>query len=414
MKTARPTIIFSLFFLVSFFVVESTTATGNCSCSLTLSGFPELVDVQEDRCYYEYNIYGIEEAEDGARELAACSAAAAGLEELIYVDSGTEINQDSFLSEMQLIYDSDSGCAPGAEAEVMSGQPEDGMLGLPFTLPSDALDCSVLNNKSGFFNESGNLGYKIEFFNGRRLSTINDYFLDTSFCKTGDPNLVIPSNLGGSINLQNEYNNFHNSSYARSLFGSTVRYSGGQLNDSEGNLLKDCAPLPKTLVAMSRAGMLNLSFSLHDTPPIESAPDFQIDEENPCPSNMRALMDVGEGNDFFYFIELACDFHPRTEAPTETGIDIPFFLPDASGLNKFSSSTNLQEIIGRLAGFFVGIVGALGLMMFVYAGFLWMTSAGSAEKVKKALTIIIWTALGMITMLSVYAILKFVFEAFGV
>jgi hypothetical protein len=89
-------------------------------------------------------------------------------------------------------------------------------------------------------------------------------------------------------------------------------------------------------------------------------------------------------------------------------------IDELGSLNKFSPGTDLPQIIGRLASFMVGIIGALGLMMFVYAGFLWMTSAGSAEKVKKAVTIIIWTALGMITMLSIYIILKFVFEAFGV
>ena len=69
-----------------------------------------------------------------------------------------------------------------------------------------------------------------------------------------------------------------------------------------------------------------------------------------------------------------------------------------------------QTLIGRVIGAALGIVGSLALLMFIYGGFTWMTSAGSAEKVTKGKGIMVWAAIGLVVIFSSYALVKFVIQ----
>jgi len=71
-----------------------------------------------------------------------------------------------------------------------------------------------------------------------------------------------------------------------------------------------------------------------------------------------------------------------------------------------SNSTDIPTLIGRLIQGAMGIMGALVLLMFVWGGFTWLTSAGSAEKVKSGTQTIIWAAIGAAVTLSSYIILN--------
>jgi len=80
-------------------------------------------------------------------------------------------------------------------------------------------------------------------------------------------------------------------------------------------------------------------------------------------------------------------------------------------LDQFNSSTP-QEVIGRGIKFAMGFIGTIALCLFVYAGITWMTGRGNSEKQSKAINLMIWSSLGVIAILSSYAIVQFVFEAF--
>lgn len=86
----------------------------------------------------------------------------------------------------------------------------------------------------------------------------------------------------------------------------------------------------------------------------------------------------------------------------------------AASLNKLNAESTgketLQVLAGRIIQSFLAIFGSLSLILFIYAGFLWMTSAGNAERVEKAKKIMLWTTLGIVVILSSYIIVKFLFS----
>ena len=67
-----------------------------------------------------------------------------------------------------------------------------------------------------------------------------------------------------------------------------------------------------------------------------------------------------------------------------------------------------QQLIGRIINAALGIVGSLALLMFVWGGLLWMTSAGSEEKVKQGREILIWATAGLALVFFSYVLVRFV------
>jgi len=81
----------------------------------------------------------------------------------------------------------------------------------------------------------------------------------------------------------------------------------------------------------------------------------------------------------------------------------------AAGLNTKQSS--LPEIIGSVIRYFLGFLGVLFLILMLYAGYTWMSSFGSADKVKKAKDLIVDAVIGLVIVLAAYAITNFVIGA---
>jgi hypothetical protein len=67
-------------------------------------------------------------------------------------------------------------------------------------------------------------------------------------------------------------------------------------------------------------------------------------------------------------------------------------------------------LIGRIIKAALGIVGSLALVMFIFGGFVWMTSVGNNEKVTKGKNIIIWATLGLVVVFAAYAAVSFVLK----
>lgn len=76
--------------------------------------------------------------------------------------------------------------------------------------------------------------------------------------------------------------------------------------------------------------------------------------------------------------------------------------------NPLGSNTSPQVLIGNIINAIMGLVGSIALLMFIFGGLTWMTSGGSAEKVKKGRDILIWSAIGLLVIFSSYAIVYFV------
>lgn len=101
-------------------------------------------------------------------------------------------------------------------------------------------------------------------------------------------------------------------------------------------------------------------------------------------------------------------------------IDLPAEGTDAFGFGKkldnvagpYSPSTTkpLEERIGEIISIFLGFLGVIFLILMIYAGFNWMTAAGDEEKITKARSTIRAAILGLLIVISAYALSVFIIE----
>ncbi|MFH1112257.1 MAG: hypothetical protein V1712_04305 [Patescibacteria group bacterium] len=95
-----------------------------------------------------------------------------------------------------------------------------------------------------------------------------------------------------------------------------------------------------------------------------------------------------------------------------TGLTTASGLVDPLG-KDWSDPTSGAAFYGRtILGYLVGSLGAVTLLVFVYAGWLWLTAAGNEEKVTKAKQTIMYGVIGLVAILGSYTILRFVYTPF--
>ncbi len=82
-------------------------------------------------------------------------------------------------------------------------------------------------------------------------------------------------------------------------------------------------------------------------------------------------------------------------------------LGQRSGLSQNNVQTTTAQIINVSLGF----LGILCVSLLVYAGFLWMTAMGEEAKIEKAKKTIWAAVIGLIIILSSWAITRFVLES---
>lgn len=78
--------------------------------------------------------------------------------------------------------------------------------------------------------------------------------------------------------------------------------------------------------------------------------------------------------------------------------------------NPLGAGTTLYDVIRRVISAFLGVVGSLALLVFVYAGILWMT-AESSDRVQKAKDTMKYAVVGLAMIAFAYAITAFVVDA---
>lgn len=69
-------------------------------------------------------------------------------------------------------------------------------------------------------------------------------------------------------------------------------------------------------------------------------------------------------------------------------------------------STEVSSIVAKVISTLLGIIGGLTLLMFVWGGFQWLTSAGSPEKVKNGMQTMVWAVIGVMLVLASYLLLS--------
>lgn len=87
---------------------------------------------------------------------------------------------------------------------------------------------------------------------------------------------------------------------------------------------------------------------------------------------------------------------------------------DVLGTNDLASggvnlgTRDLRSTIAGVINIFLGFLGILATLIMLYGGFIWMTSNGNAEKIDKAKHTIINGLIGLVIILSSYAIARFI------
>ena len=80
-----------------------------------------------------------------------------------------------------------------------------------------------------------------------------------------------------------------------------------------------------------------------------------------------------------------------------------------SGGNTASAESTLETIVNT----FLFIIGALSVVMIVYGGFRYVTSAGESSAVSAAKNTILYAVVGLVIALCAYAISDFVIDIFS-
>lgn len=83
-------------------------------------------------------------------------------------------------------------------------------------------------------------------------------------------------------------------------------------------------------------------------------------------------------------------------------------LKDTAEKAGLVTEGNVPEIIGRLVGSALTLVGLIFFILVVYAGIRWMLARGNEEETKGALRTIVAATIGLIITFSAYAITNFV------
>lgn len=92
--------------------------------------------------------------------------------------------------------------------------------------------------------------------------------------------------------------------------------------------------------------------------------------------------------------------------PPETPAEAPV-LVDPLNLN---TDAPIEDLVSRVIKAFLGIVGIIALVLFLYGGILWLTSAGNSSKVEEGRNVFVWAVLGLVVIFSSYVIVNFVFD----
>jgi hypothetical protein len=64
-------------------------------------------------------------------------------------------------------------------------------------------------------------------------------------------------------------------------------------------------------------------------------------------------------------------------------------------------------VIGRIIAIGIGLLGLILFVFIMYGGFIWMTAQGDSTKIQKAQGIIMNSVIGVIVVLSAYAVTNF-------
>ncbi len=90
-----------------------------------------------------------------------------------------------------------------------------------------------------------------------------------------------------------------------------------------------------------------------------------------------------------------------------------FVLPDPEKFNQIGENTSLRQYILNVLNFGLTFLGLIAVAFIVYAGFLYVTSAGDDGNMEKAKKIILYAVIGILVILAAFALVNTVIQNAG-
>ncbi|MFH1947319.1 MAG: hypothetical protein ABIJ23_04145 [Candidatus Magasanikbacteria bacterium] len=174
-------------------------------------------------------------------------------------------------------------------------------------------------------------------------------------------------------------------------------------------LLFGCVFFAKSVTAMGTCGC-TLGEGIPPMPPLPM--------ENQSACNTKIVELIAAGNN-----DAECIFTPSpTKNPENDGTtSVPASgatagtggstAPAPVKLTNPLTTTDIRVLLGKIITVGMGILGSVTLLVFVFGGFTWLTSAGSAEKVKKGTQTMVWAVVGLFLIFGSYGIMGLVLES---
>ena len=82
----------------------------------------------------------------------------------------------------------------------------------------------------------------------------------------------------------------------------------------------------------------------------------------------------------------------------------------ATTLENPLPTSDIPTLLGNVLRALFGVLGSIALLMFIYGGFMWLTSGGVPEKIKKGQDTMVWATLGIAIIFASFAIVAFVID----
>lgn len=106
---------------------------------------------------------------------------------------------------------------------------------------------------------------------------------------------------------------------------------------------------------------------------------------------------------------VSCLFVVPIDIAAAAGTDFGLQNVAESGISL--GNTNIILIITQIIRVVLGLLGIIVVGLFLYAGYLWMTSAGAEDKIAKAKSTMINATIGLAIIMSAFAIVQFIITA---
>lgn len=92
---------------------------------------------------------------------------------------------------------------------------------------------------------------------------------------------------------------------------------------------------------------------------------------------------------------------------------IPICVAQTVDLENPIGTDEIPVLAGNIIKAVLGFTGSVALLIFIYGGFIWLTSTGNPDKIKKGQGTLIWAAIGLAFIFSSYMIASFIIKALG-